>query len=57
LPGIDRGTHLLDLGEPPRGRPYADARNRAEQILLSVQLGRLVHLLLNPALRLGQLRS
>ena len=46
LPGIDHGAYLLNLGEHPRGSPPTNSGNRAEQLLLTAQLGRLLHLLL-----------
>jgi AI2M/AI1M-like, HNH endonuclease len=54
LPRIDGRANLVDLREDPRGSPYADSRNGAEQLLLTAQLSGAVHLLLDEPLRLRQ---
>ena len=54
LPGLDGRAHERNLGEHPCRRPRPHSGNRAEQLLVTAQLGGLFHLLLDEVLGLGQ---
>ena len=54
LPGLDGRAHERNLGEHPCRRPRPHSGNRAEQLLVTAQLGGRFHRLLDEVLGLGQ---